>query len=43
MFRIILKEHVDEETEVLWHREMPLPEYMTTFFDSETVAGKRQV
>ena len=38
VFRI-LKEHVDEETEVLWRREMPLPGYVAKFFDVETSAG----
>lgn len=38
VFRI-LKEHVDEETEVLWRREMPLPGYVAAFFDVETAAG----
>jgi cation transport protein ChaC len=39
VFRI-LREHVDEETEVLWRREMPLPGYVATFFDVETAAGR---
>lgn len=38
VFRV-LKEHVDEETEVLWRREMPLPGYVADFFDVETAAG----
>jgi cation transport protein ChaC len=38
VFRI-LKEHVDEETEVLWRREIPLPGYVATFFEVETAAG----
>jgi glutathione-specific gamma-glutamylcyclotransferase len=38
VFRV-LKEHVDEETEVLWRREMPLPGYVATFFDVETTTG----
>jgi cation transport protein ChaC len=41
VFRI-LKEHVDEETNVLWRREMPLPGYAATFFDVETAAGSVQ-
>lgn len=38
VFRI-LKEHVDEETEVLWRREMSLPGYVAAFLDVETAAG----
>jgi len=38
VFRI-LRQHVEEETEVLWRREMPLPGYMATFVDVETAFG----
>ena len=38
VFRIP-KKHVEEETEVLWRREMPLPGYVAAFLDVETTPG----
>ena len=38
VFRIPEK-HVEEETEVLWRREMPLPGYAAAFLDVETTSG----
>jgi cation transport protein ChaC len=39
VFRI-LDEHVEEETEVLWRREMPLPGYLAKFLHVETTGGR---
>jgi cation transport protein ChaC len=38
VFRILQK-HVEQETEVLWRREMPLPGYVAAFLDVETTCG----
>ncbi|UCG96146.1 MAG: gamma-glutamylcyclotransferase [Burkholderiales bacterium] len=38
VFRI-REEDVEEETEVLWRREMPMPGYLATFLDVETALG----